>query len=102
MRGYRERAHELKLKLATGPSLACVAVNVTRDGEDAGGEDVGGGTDAGGEDVGGGTDAGGEDDEDFTSQFLMDSGEGIESEERRADEVEICIALINALLRLFC
>ena len=58
--------------------------------------------DAGGEDVGGGTDAGGEDDEDFTSQFLMDSGEGIESEERRADEVEICIALINALLRLFC
>ena len=66
------------------------------DREDAGGED------AGGEDVGGGTDAGGEDDEDFTSQFLMDSGEGIESEERRADEVEICIALINALLRLFC
>ena len=60
------------------------------------------GEDAGGEDVGGGTDAGGEDDEDFTSQFLMDSGEGIESEERRADEVEICIALINALLRLFC
>ncbi len=52
------------------------------------------GEDAGGEDVGGGTDAGGEDDEDFTSQFLMDSGEGIESEERRADEVYI--------LRLFC
>ena len=64
------------------------------DREDAGGEDVGGGTNAGGEDVGGGTNAGGEDDEDFTSQFLMDSGEGIESEERRADEVYI--------LRLFC
>ena len=52
------------------------------------------GEDAGGEDVGGGTDAGGEDDDDFASQFMMDSGEGIESEETRADEVYI--------LRLFC
>ena len=38
-------------------------------------------------------DAGGEDD-DFASQFMMDSGEGLESEERRAGEVYI--------LRLFC
>ena len=35
-----------------------------------------------------GTDAGGEDD-DFSSQFLNDSGEGLESEERRDDEVPL-------------
>ena len=49
------------------------------------------GEDAGGEDVGGGTDAGGEDDEDFTSQFLMDSGEGL------LDEEEITPATSNTL-----
>ena len=63
---------------------------------DAGGEDVGNGTNVGdGTDAGRGTEeTGRQDDDDFTSQFLMDSGEGIESEERRADEVYI--------LRLFC
>ena len=39
-------------------------------------------TDAGGEDSGG-------EDDDFTSQFLNDSGEGLESEERRDDEVTL-------------
>ena len=47
-----------------------------------------------------GTDAGGEDsdgEDDFSSQFLNDSGEGLESEERTGDEVpltnsgEVCI-----------
>ena len=47
------------------------------------------GEDAGGEDVGGGTDAGGEDD-DFSSQFLNDSGEGVELEDIcRAEEVPL-------------
>ena len=40
------------------------------------------GTDAGGEDSGG-------EDDDFSSQFLNDSGEGLESEERRDDEVPL-------------
>ena len=35
----------------------------------------------------GGEDSGGEDD--FSSQFLNDSGEGLESEERRDDEVPL-------------
>ena len=39
------------------------------------------GTDAGGEDSGG--------EDDFSSQFLNDSGERLESEERRDDEVPL-------------
>ena len=64
-----------------------------RDREAAGGEYAGGkaagGTNASGED------AAGEDDEDFASQFLMDSGEGLdESEEIRAAGVYIYIKSI--------